>query len=154
MTAAATRLRGRASPRDRLLELSLTDADGLRPLTVASIAIAIAAPVFAVTGIPPIPLMWPLYRAGVVLPGCGITRGLVALADGDVAAAWRWNPASFLVAAVVGLGVARVAGAAATGRWVHVRVGRRWWFVALSAGAVGALWVNQWWHAAVLMGRA
>lgn len=154
MTAAAARLHGRTAGPGRLLEVSHTAGDGLRPLTVASVGVAVAGPVFAVTGVPPIPLMWPLYRVGVVLPGCGLTRGLVALAGGDVAAAWRWNPASFLVALVVVLGLARAVGARASGRWVQVRVEWRWWLVALSAGAVGALWINQWSHAQVLMGRA
>lgn len=34
---------------------------------------------------------------GVPCPGCGITRGVVAILRGDFARAWRRNPASFAV---------------------------------------------------------
>jgi Protein of unknown function (DUF2752) len=40
-----------------------------------------------------------LFKAvtGVPCPGCGITRGVVAILRGDFARAWRRNPASFAV---------------------------------------------------------
>lgn len=98
--------------------------------------------------------MWPLYRLGVVLPSCGLTRGVVALARGDLAAAWQWNPASSLAAVAAATGVLRAAVGAATGRWLHVHVRPRWWLLVVATLAVALLWVNQWDHAAQLMGRA
>lgn len=65
------------------------------------------AAVFAVTGIPWVPVMWRLYRLGVVLPGCGLTRGGVAVARGDLAGACRWSPATALVVLAVAAGLAR-----------------------------------------------
>jgi hypothetical protein len=52
-----------------------------------------------------------LWRAlfGVPCPGCGMTRALLSLACGDLRAAWRFNPASFVVAPIlVGTAIQRV----------------------------------------------
>jgi len=124
----------------------------MRAWTVGSLVVALAAVVFAVVGIPPVPVMWPLYRLGVVLPGCGLTRGVVALARGDLAGAWRWNPASLLVVVAVAAGIARAAVGAITDRWLAVRVAPRPWLLALGAVAAAVLWANQWAHADRLMG--
>lgn len=35
---------------------------------------------------------------GTACPGCGMTRAVVALARGDLSAAWRWHPLAPLVA--------------------------------------------------------
>lgn len=35
---------------------------------------------------------------GTPCPGCGMTRAVVALARGDLSAAWRWHPLAPLVA--------------------------------------------------------
>lgn len=137
----------------RSVAVSVTCGDAQRAWTVGSLVVAVAAAVFARSGIPPLPLMWPLYRLGVVLPGCGLTRGVVTVARGDLAGAWRWNPASLLVVVAVAAGVARAVVGAATGRWLTARVAPRWWQVALGVVAVGGLWANQWAHAEVLVGR-
>jgi len=136
-----------------VIAFSLAGEDGLRAWTIGSLVVATAAAVFAVVGIPSVPVMWPLYRLGVVLPGCGLTRGVVAVARGDLAAAWRWNPASLLVVLAVFGGVARAAVGVATQRWLAVRVVPRPWLLALGAVAVAVLWANQWVHADRLMGR-
>ena len=149
MTATAASRTGRRGA-DALF--SVKARDGMRAWTVGSLVVAAAAAVFAVVGAPRVPVMWPLYRLGIVLPGCGLTRGVVALADGDVAGAWRWNPASPLVALGVAAGVVRAGAGSATGRWLTVRIASRWWMVASGVAAVALLWVNQWSHAELLMG--
>jgi hypothetical protein len=61
-----------------------------------------------------------LWRAlfGVPCPGCGMTRALLSLACGDLRAAWRFNPASFVVAPIlVGTVIQRV--------WPRTRGGNR-----------------------------
>lgn len=128
-----------------------TADDRLRPATVAAALIVVAAPVMAVIGIPPVPIMWPLHGLGIVLPGCGLTRGVVALARGDVVGAWRWNPASLAAAAFAAAGVARLVVGARTGRWFHIRVRPRWWLIVPAGLAVGGLWLRQWAIAEVLM---
>ena len=143
--------RGRRQ-RDPVVSVSVATRDGLRAWTIGSFIVVAAAPVFAVIGIPPVPVMWPLYRLGVVLPGCGLTRGVVAVVRGDLAEAWRWNPASLLVVAAVAVGMARAGVGVATGRWLAVRVAPRWWLIALGVTAVGVLWVNQWANTERLMG--
>lgn len=137
--------------RDRAIRVAWTGDDRLRALTVAAGIILAAAPVMAVAGIPRVPLMWPFYRLGIVLPGCGLTRGVVALARGDVAEAWGWNPASVAVAALAPLVAARFVVGRWSGRWAHVEVRPRWWLIAIGLVAVGILWVNQQANADLLM---
>jgi hypothetical protein len=38
---------------------------------------------------------------GIDCPGCGMTRCFISLAHGDIGAAWRFNPAGFLLFALV-----------------------------------------------------
>lgn len=138
--------------RGAAVSVSVATEDRLRVWTVGSVVVVAAAAVFAVEGIPGVPLMWPLYRLGIVLPGCGLTRGVVAAARGDLAGAWTWNPASLLVVLTAAVGIARAGIGRVSGRWLSVRVAPRRWLIGLGLAAVAALWVNQWAHAALLMG--
>lgn len=104
----------------------------------------------AVFGVPPLPLHGPLHQFGVMSPTCGMTRAARALAGADVGLAWRYNPASFAVAAVGAALLARAVVGAWRGRWrtPTVRVGRRGW---IAIGAVTAmLWINQQAHVDLL----
>ncbi len=38
---------------------------------------------------------------GIECPGCGLTRAFIRIAEGDFSAAWRLNPASWLLALAV-----------------------------------------------------
>lgn len=87
--------------------------------------------------------MWPLYRLGIVLPGCGLTRGVVAAARGDLAGAWRWNPASLLVVLGGRRRVARAGVGRTTGWWLSVRVAPCAWLVGLGLAALVLLWVTS-----------
>lgn len=138
-------------PRGALLAYEWTRDDRLRWLTAATAVLTVAAPVMAVVGIPPLPIMWPLYRVGIVLPGCGLTRGVVALARGDVVGAWQWNPASLAVGALALAGLARSAIGVRRGRWLHIWVRPRWWLISAGTVAVAALWLRQYEHADLLM---
>jgi hypothetical protein len=64
----------------------------------------------------------PTHAFGWVEPSCGLTRGSTAIARGDLSAAWRYNPASFLVMAFGAAGIIRVGVGYATGRWLNVAV--------------------------------
>lgn len=120
-----------------------SETDRWHPLTVGAGVVLAAAPIFALVGIPRLPLMWPLYELGIVLPGCGLTRGVVALARGDLAGAWRWNPASFVVVAAVAATLVRTAAGIASGRWLHALGRPRRWMIVAAGLLVVALWVRQ-----------
>lgn len=127
--------------------------DRLRPLTALAVVGAGAVLAMAVAGIPNLPLMWPLYQLGVVLPSCGLTRGVVAFARGDLGGAWRWNPASAVVALAFVVVLVRAAAGVTTGRWLHGHTRLRGWHVTVAAVAIALLWANQWRHADLLMNR-
>ena len=112
-------------------------------------AATVAALAMGRWGLPPINLHTPLHRMGIMDPLCGMTRATAALARGDLATAWRYNPGVFLLAAAAGGVLLRLGVAAATGTWWRVRA-RGWptWLVA--AGVLVALQINQQLHADLL----
>ena len=112
----------------------------------AGLGVVVAA-VYAVVGIPGVGVPEPQHQLGWVTPTCGLTRGVTSIARGDLAGAWGWNPAAFLVVAVWAAALARAAVGWRTGRWwtPSVRLGRVGWVVALTA--VALLWANQQSHA-------
>ena len=139
---ASTTLRGRWITRDEYLGAS----------TCAMVLLAAAA-VFSKTGVPKTPLMWPMYRVGVVLPSCGLTRAVTAVFRGDLHRAWMFNPASFLVVAVAAALTLRLVIGIATGHWIalpSVAATPRFVLVLLAAATAG-LWINQQAHAGLLM---
>lgn len=109
-------------------------------LSVVGIAVAVAL-VFA--GGLPFDIPMPTYRFGVVTPSCGLTRGSTAIARGDFALAWRYNPASFLVIGLGAIGMARSAVGLATGRWVTVNCTRSRAAWALIIVAIPLFWLYQ-----------
>jgi len=76
----------RAEPRDRslawVLALAAGSAAALAPLLPAFAPFAPVCPFHAFTGLP--------------CPGCGTTRAVLALAHGDLAGAFGWNPLAVL----------------------------------------------------------
>lgn len=120
-------------------------------LTLAATVMLVTGSVLAVTGVPRLPLMWLLYQMGVVLPGCGLTRGVVAIARGDLVRAWEFNPASFLAVTLALLLVVRYGVGAITDRWLSLPIPRSRWSIAALFLATAALWVNQQLHAELLI---
>jgi hypothetical protein len=120
-------------------------------LTLGAGAALVAASVLALVGVPHTPLMRPLYSLGVVLPGCGLTRGMVALVSGDPVTAWAYNPAAFAVMAMALAALLRAAVGVASGRWVHVRVRPSPVVISLAVAAVALLWLRQQASADLLM---
>jgi hypothetical protein len=103
-----------------------------------------AAAVLAVVGLPDVPMMWPMYRLGVVFPSCGLTRGIVAIFRGEFGLAWRFNPASF-VAAVGALALAAQLLIGRHARWTRRAVSpmERRIGVGGVVAAVVLLWIHQ-----------
>ena len=87
--------------------------------------------------------MQPLYALGIVLPGCGLTRGTVALLKGDFSAAWAYNPASYLLVVMLVAVLVRAVVGVKCGRWLHVRLRPSPALLGVVAVAVGLLWLRQ-----------
>ncbi|WP_331753321.1 DUF2752 domain-containing protein (plasmid) [Streptomyces sp. NBC_00637] len=115
-------------------------------------AVVIGAGVaMAVWGMFPVDLHEPTHYAGIMAPTCGLTRSVVAVFRGDVAAAWRYNPAGLLVAVVSVAVLARLVAGSVAGRGpvLRVRPGRLGW-TALGLALV-ALEIHQQGQAQLLM---
>jgi len=123
--------------------LSVDGIDGMRWLTVFAISGALVAGVLALIGGFPFDVPMPTHAFGWVEPSCGLTRGTTAIARGDFALAWRYNPMSFALAVLGIIGAVRAAVGLTTNRWVNVRIhlGRWWWLVL--AVALIALTIYQ-----------
>lgn len=80
-------------------------------LLVMSLSVPVAAWLLEVRGEQQVAVRWidftlpgtcSFYRVtGIPCPGCGLTRCFVSLAHGDWRRAWHFNPAGFLVFAIV-----------------------------------------------------
>lgn len=92
-----------------------------------------------------------LHYFGVMGPTCGMTRGVMWFARGDLARAWAFNPASLLVLPSAALLLARAAYGRLTGRWLSVSFPRRRWLVIATTGVVILLTVRQQLNADFLM---
>jgi hypothetical protein len=134
------------------IDVRLEGRDRWSLVTVGAAASLVAAVILAVVGVPRTSLMQPLYSLGVVLPGCGLTRGMVALVSGDLSTAWAYNPAAFAVMAVALAAMLRAAVGVVSGRWVHARVRPSPAVIALATAAVALLWLRQQASADLLMG--
>lgn len=128
------------------VSVSVVDADRHRFWTAGSAAILIGAATLAVLGGSPVDLPMPTHAIGWVTPTCGLTRGSTAILRGDLALAWTYNPASFLVAATVTVGLGRAVTGRLTGRWItlQTRLGPK--AVALISVVAIALLVVLWAH--------
>ena len=116
---------------------------------VAAFAAGLAAMALALLGLPPVAIHGPLHYLGIMDPLCGMTRATRLFARGDVVAAWRYNPGSFLLAAMALLSLARGVAGRLTGRWWRVDADGR--LVRISGVLLlGLLEMNQQLHASLL----
>lgn len=106
------------------------------------VGMALAVILVAIGGLP-FDLPMPTHQFGWVEPTCGLTRGSTAIARGDLALAWRYNPASFIVIGFGLLGVCRSVAGMVTGRWVRVSCRPGTAGGVLVVLAVAALWAHQ-----------
>lgn len=109
----------------------------------------VAAAALGAGGVPPIPLHPPWHYVGVMDPACGGTRAMVAAARGRLALSWRYNPAAALLLGGAVAVVARHLLGAVSGRWLTLRLQRKWVVAGLVVG-LALLAVNQQSHAALL----
>jgi hypothetical protein len=119
--------------------LSVTPRDGMPWLTMLTVAGLASAVVLALIGGFPVDMPMPEHAAGWVAPTCGLTRGSTAIARGDWALAWRYNPASFVIMGLGGLGVVRWLAGSVLHRWVEVR-----WRPGKLAAVVAAATLVAW----------
>jgi hypothetical protein len=127
------------------------DSDPHRQLTIAAVLGSIGASALALFGFPPVDIHSPLHHIGVMDPLCGMTRAVTALAMGDAATAWLYNPASFALAAAAGFLFVRAVIAWTSGRWLAATVRWRRTSMAVAILAIIVLWINQQQHAELLM---
>lgn len=113
------------------------DQDQTRWWTWSALGGVAVAALLAAAGGFPFDMPMPTHSFGWVDPTCGLTRGSTAIARGDLALAWRYNPTSFLVMAFGFVGLVRVATGWTTGRWWNIspRLGAIGWVLVVLAFA-------------------
>ena len=97
------------------------EADTMRWVTYLTVGGVLAAAVLAIIGGFPLDTPMPTHSFGWVEPTCGLTRGSTAIARGDFATAWHYNPASFLVMGFGVVGLVRTLVGVVTHRWANVK---------------------------------
>jgi hypothetical protein len=140
-------------PVDAAIRLKWEEIDRHRVWTLLAVAGLLAGLVLAVAGLPPVDLHGPLHRLGIMDPLCGATRGVRLMLRGDLAGAWRYNPAAPPLVAGAVLAALRAGVGMVTGRWLTLQL--RWTrrYLVVAGLLVAVLWVNQQAHAAMLLGR-
>jgi hypothetical protein len=97
----------------------------------------------AVVGLPPVDIHGPLHYLGIMGPTCGMTRGVMWTARGDLIRAWQFNPASILIMpTMLGL-TARMTYGKITGRWLNLRIRWRPWLWMIPAVVILILAIRQ-----------
>ncbi len=123
--------------------IRISGSDTAPWLTLVSACGLVAAVLLAAVGGLPFDIPMPTYRFGVVTPTCGLTRGSTAIARGDFALAWQYNPASFLVIGVGAIGLARSIIGLTTRQWVTVNCTRSRIVWVLIGVSIIAFWLYQ-----------
>lgn len=126
-----------------MLRWWISDTEETRWATLGSLIGMLAGVALVINGGFPVDMPMPTHSFGWVEPTCGLTRGSTALIRGDLALAWRYNPASFLVVGAAVAWLVRTGVGAVTHRWLNLRFrpNRAVW-IAVAVG-VAVLWVVQ-----------
>jgi len=123
--------------------ISFADTDEMRWLTRA-VALGVAAAfVLALIDGMPVALPMPTHAIGMVDPTCGLTRASIALARGDLLAAWRFNPAVFVLAGIAVAVVLRTVWGLTQHRWVSIRMPMTAPRVAIAVVVLAGWWAYQ-----------
>lgn len=130
-------------PRPPRWQITVGQHDESRWITYLATIGVITAVVFALIGGFPFDTPMPTHSFGWVEPTCGLTRGSTAIARGDFALAWRYNPAAFLVMGFGLAGVVRTVLGWTTHRWVNVKLRPSPWWMAIVVVLFFALWFYQ-----------
>lgn len=109
---------------------------------LAIIGIPIAV-IVAIVGLPPVDIHGPLHYLGIMGPTCGMTRGVMWSARGDLARAWQFNPASLLVIPSMVALIGRAIYARVTGRWLNLHLRWRPWLWIIPAVLIVLLSLRQ-----------
>lgn len=90
----------------------------------------------------------PTWELGVVTPTCGLTRATVAITRGDLATAWNYNPAAYLLAVFAVAVIARLIVGLVSGKWINAApvVPTVVWI-----GLIAIWWANQQMHAELII---
>ena len=135
------------------MRVVLADRDRRRGWTISAAVLAFGAVVLRVVGVPPVDLHGPLHYLGIMDPLCGGTRATYLLLSGDPAAAARYNPIVFPLAAIAAGLLVRAAFGVLGRRWWEIHLPRSWRTagLVLLIVAVAALSVRQQLEADLLM---
>lgn len=127
----------------RVLRAWISERDGTRWVTIVSLVGLAVGVLLVITGGTPWDTPMPTHAFGWVEPTCGLTRGSTALIRGDLALAWRYNPASILIVGGAFTWLLRSVYGHLTGRWLNIRIRPNLWaWLGLGAGLV-LLWAVQ-----------
>lgn len=102
-------------------------------------------------GLPPVDIHGPLHYLGVMAPTCGLTRGLMWAARGELSTAWMYNPLSVLVLPALVVYTLRSVYGRLTGRWWNVSLRWRSWLGLVVTLIVIALAIRQQYMADLLI---
>ncbi|MGH8914902.1 MAG: DUF2752 domain-containing protein [Acidimicrobiia bacterium] len=99
--------------------------------------------ILAIVGLPPVDIHGPLHYLGIMGPTCGMTRGVMWTARGDLARAWQFNPASAVVIPTMAVLTGRVIYGRISGRWLNLYIRWRPWLWIIPAVIIVLLSIRQ-----------
>ncbi|MGH8870449.1 MAG: DUF2752 domain-containing protein [Acidimicrobiia bacterium] len=120
------------------------DSHDRHPTTTRLVLIGIPlAVILAIVGLPPVDIHGPLHYLGIMGPTCGMTRGVMWTARGDLARAWQFNPASILVLPTMVVLTGRMIYGRITSRWLNLHIRWRPWLWLIPAVVIVLLSIRQ-----------
>jgi hypothetical protein len=120
------------------------EAHDRHPTTTRLVVIGIPLLILlAVVGLPPVDIHGPLHYLGIMGPTCGMTRGVMWTARGDLIRAWQFNPGSLLVIPTMVALTARMTYGKTTGRWLNLHIRWRPWLWMIPAVVILLLAIRQ-----------